>query len=42
MASVADKVGNLGDDIWNELGNAGDEIRRRAEDTPRDVEDRPV
>jgi hypothetical protein len=30
--SVADKVGNLGDDIRQGLGNAGDDIRRGADD----------
>lgn len=30
--SLADKVGNLGDDIRHGLGNAGDEIRDTADD----------
>ena len=37
--SASDKVANLGDDIRNELGNAGDDMRRTTDD---DVEDRPL
>jgi hypothetical protein len=35
---LADKVGNLGDDVRTELGNAGDEVRRRVDEH----DDRPV
>jgi hypothetical protein len=39
--SLADKVGNAGDDIRKHLGNAGDEAREAMDDEGR-VEDRPV
>ena len=38
--SVADKVGNLGDDIRKELGNAGDDLDNEMD--RRTPTDRPV
>jgi hypothetical protein len=35
---LADKIGNLGDDVRTELGNAGDEVRRRVDEP----DERPV
>lgn len=36
--SVADKVGNLGDDIRHGLGNAGDEVREGLDDAGDNVD----
>ena len=38
--SMSDKVANLGDDVRNDLGNAGDDMRRTTDDD--DLEDRPL
>ena len=37
---LADKAGNLGDDVRKHLGNAGDDIRSGADDLGDEVEDR--
>jgi hypothetical protein len=36
--SLADKVGNAGDDIRKELGNAGDDIRNEADKADNDLD----
>lgn len=37
---LADKVGNLGDDVRKNLGNAGDDVRREADKASDETEKR--
>jgi hypothetical protein len=37
---LADKVGNVGDEVRKDLGNAGDDVRREADKAPDETEPR--